>query len=123
MICLAAVSSLLIQTRGPDRLLQQSIEILRKKHPHTVVVIDRFNSFKNERVHGVRYATHADMKAAASNTSKCFTIASGNIRPSVIDHESSILTTGSVSRVGKDCLHKGHLLEDEKQREPQVARG
>ena len=24
-----------------------------------------FNSFKNERVHGVRYATHADMKAAS----------------------------------------------------------
>jgi len=23
------------------------------------------NSFKNERVHGVRYATHADMKAAS----------------------------------------------------------
>jgi transposase InsO family protein len=24
-----------------------------------------FNSFKNERVHGIRYATHADMKAAS----------------------------------------------------------
>ncbi|MBI4741042.1 MAG: IS3 family transposase [Betaproteobacteria bacterium] len=25
----------------------------------------RFNSFKNERVHGIRYATHDDMKAAS----------------------------------------------------------
>ena len=24
-----------------------------------------FNSFKNERVHGIRYATHADMRAAS----------------------------------------------------------
>ena len=24
-----------------------------------------FNSFKNERVHGIRYATHADMKATS----------------------------------------------------------
>jgi putative transposase len=24
-----------------------------------------FNSYKNERVHGIRYATHADMKAAS----------------------------------------------------------
>ena len=24
-----------------------------------------FNSFKNERVHGVRYASHAEMRAAA----------------------------------------------------------
>jgi putative transposase len=24
-----------------------------------------FNSFKNERFHGVRYATHAEMKAAS----------------------------------------------------------
>ncbi len=24
-----------------------------------------FNSFKNERVHGMRYATHADMKTAS----------------------------------------------------------
>ena len=24
-----------------------------------------FNSFKNERIHGVRYATHADMKATS----------------------------------------------------------
>jgi transposase InsO family protein len=27
--------------------------------------LTRADSFKNERVHGIRYATHADMKAAS----------------------------------------------------------
>ena len=56
-----------------------------------------FNNFKNERYHGVRYATHAEMKAASLEYIAVFIIEPVSTQRSAIDPRFSISITESMS--------------------------
>jgi putative transposase len=70
-----------------------------------------FNSFKNERVHGIRYATHAEIKAPASSTSRSSTTGNGSIRPSATSRLFSSWRTGSESSIRKTGSMKPTLWQ------------
>lgn len=78
-----------------------------------------FNSFKNERVPGIRYSTHAAIKATAF---ECIELFYNRKRP----HSTrgygrlfSFWNTGSGRGIRKNGEHETHPLADEKPRETQ----
>jgi putative transposase len=78
-----------------------------------------FNSFKNERFHGVRYATHAEMKAASFEYIEVFY--NRKRRHSTLGYSSPLqyLDRWISEQTRMSGLHKIRLLEDEISREPQ----
>jgi putative transposase len=76
-----------------------------------------FNSFKNERYHGRRYATHADMRAASFDILKSFIIEPASIRRLATVRQSSIWIAGKTNKIKKNWLHEIHLMAEEISRE------
>jgi len=77
-----------------------------------------FNSFKNERYHGLRYATHAEMKTASFEYIEVFY--NRTLQHSTLGYQSSIeYLDGEQNKVRRRWSHDIHLMADEISREPQ----
>jgi len=78
----------------------------------------RFNRFKNERVHALRYATHADIKAAAFEYIEVFY--NRNRQHSTLGYQSPVqfLENWIKAQHQKSRSHEPRPLANEKPREP-----
>lgn len=80
-----------------------------------------FNSLKNERVHGTRYATGRRPRQACSSTSRSSTTGGATTPRWATARRLSSSRTGSASRqISNQRRHKSGRLEAEKRRTPQA---
>jgi len=55
-----------------------------------------FNSFKNERVHGLRFKTRAEMTVMSFATLRCYTTANGSTQHWAVSYPCGFWMTGSL---------------------------